>query len=445
MDKRLLSLIPKRYLCPFCGKWHENKELHHLGFYDFKYPAEFRCHGGFYGNSYGFYFSDDFFYFSTDSICRKAEKGIRGNIAISSIEESSEFHRVTFDVDFTTTDLVSGYACSCCKLEDKCNVCRLGKQGDGHHIKITLGFEFEQYDYNNKMANVVNIPYKDRGVQEEEQTIDIKENALTEHEDAVSSKAQVFQGPQVKENKEETTMATNNKPFGLDMEFGLNKDESIASTLMGVAVKAAEGWRIYNPEKHEITDIGEMKFGNFPIFMLPTTKLKEGDLIKDSGEFYYVKEVEPEIRAVSPKTGEIKTLIPTKNIMGFQIYTKVKALVGGMKEGFDDKTMLVLAAMGQNGENGNQMNQLLPLLFLKDKTSDEDDLTTLLLLTYMTNPASEGENDQMNQFLPLLLLKDKSGGEDDLTKLLLLSTMNGNNSNPLMSYLMMEKFMGDKE
>ena len=240
-------------------------------------------------------------------------------------------------------------------------------------------------------------------------------------------------------------MATTSKMFGLDLEFGFNKDENIASTLMGVAVKAAEGWRIYNPEKHEITDIGEMKLGNLPIFVLPSTKLEEGDLIKDSGEYYYVKEVGTEIKAVSPKTGEIKTLIPMKNIMGFRIYTKVKALVGGMKEELDDKTMLVLAAMGQNGENEAQMNQLLPLMLLKDKNGGEDDLTKILLLTSMANPASEEGNDQMNQLLPLLLLKDKNGSEEDLTKLLLLSTMNGNNSNPLMSYLMMEKFMGNKE
>ena len=72
-----------------------------------------------------------------------------------------------------------------------------------------------------------------------------------------------------------------NNIFNLNMEFGPNKDENIASTLMGIAVKNGDSWRIYDKEKKVITDIGDMQLGNFPIFILPTTKLSEGDLIRD--------------------------------------------------------------------------------------------------------------------------------------------------------------------
>lgn len=34
-----------------------------------------------------------------------------------------------------------------------------------------------------------------------------------------------------------------------------------------------------------------MQLGNLPIFILPTTKLVAGDLIKDAGEYYFVMNV----------------------------------------------------------------------------------------------------------------------------------------------------------
>ena len=56
---------------------------------------------------------------------------------------------------------------------------------------------------------------------------------------------------------------------------------------------------------------------------------------------------------------------------------------------------------------------------------------------------------QMNQLLPLMLFKDKFGGDDDTMKLLLMSSMMGGNmagsNNPLMSYLMLDAFMGKKD
>ena len=59
-----------------------------------------------------------------------------------------------------------------------------------------------------------------------------------------------------------------NNIFNMNMEFGPNKDENIASTLMGIAVKNGDSWRIYDKKKKEITDVGDMQLGNLPIFIL---------------------------------------------------------------------------------------------------------------------------------------------------------------------------------
>ena len=46
--------------------------------------------------------------------------------------------------------------------------------------------------------------------------------------------------------------------FGINMEFGMNTDENITSTFIGVAVKNGKSWRVYDKKKKTLTDIGDM-------------------------------------------------------------------------------------------------------------------------------------------------------------------------------------------
>ena len=203
-----------------------------------------------------------------------------------------------------------------------------------------------------------------------------------------------------------------NNFFNMNMEFGPNKDENIASTLMGIAVKNGDSWRIYDKKKKEITDVGDMQLGNLPIFILPTTKLSEGDLIKDAGEYYFVMKVDAgSTQTLCAKTGEMKTVIPIKNVLGFSCYSKVIALSDSINMGgdFDVEKLAIMSTMcGQ-----------------------------------------PGQNNQMNQLLPLMLFKDKLGGDDDMMKMMLMSSMMGGNmagnNNPVMSYLMLDMFMCKKK
>ena len=203
-----------------------------------------------------------------------------------------------------------------------------------------------------------------------------------------------------------------NNFFNMNMEFGPNKDENIASTLMGIAVKNGDSWRIYDKKTKQITDIGDMQLGNLPIFILPTTKLSEGDLIKDAGEYYFVMKVDAgSTQTLCAKTGEMKTVIPIKNVLGFSCYSKVIALSDSINMGgdFDVEKLAIMSTMcGQ-----------------------------------------PGQNNQMNQLLPLMLFKDKLGGDDDMMKMMLMSSMMGGNmagnNNPVMSYLMLDMFMGKKK
>ena len=383
MKKELLELTPTRYLCPFCGKWHEWEDVVELRHY--RYPKDRQMYCNSINASWWIYFSDDYLHYEHCVLDDNYNDGYfphwtNGKISISSIKENSKFPRVTFNVH----------------CED---------------IEITLGFEFEESEYNSIVKTSTTVR---------------------------------------KENKEDTTMANNNI-FNMNVEFGPNKDENIASTIMGIAVKNGDSWRIYDKEKKVITDLGNMQLGNFPIFIIPTTKLTKGDLIKDAGEYYFVNKVqEGSTQTLCAKTGEIKTVIPIKNVLGFSCYSKVIALSDSLNIGDDfdvEKLAIMSAICGQSDENSSQMNQLLPLMLLKDKFGGDDDTMKLILMSSMMT--SEKDGGQMNQLLPLMLLKDKFGGDDDMMKLMLMSSMSGDNvaasNNPLMNYLMLDTFMGKKE
>lgn len=478
MEKELLNLTPKRFLCPYCGEWHGWNGRHELGYYDFSsYKASFecsnapsRCNKG----DYRICFYGDYLYYSTEQMCRRANQYMDGKIPISSILEDPDKPIVTFDVEFTSNSDVGRYECSDCGYKNQCNCVRLGDRGDNRHMTITFGFEFEQSDYN-KIAKAAQLARKERELQEREKTLQSKEQSLQgqetalkgkekslqERESALKSKEQELEQQQQRaeeiaqqEIKEETTMANNNI-FNMNLEFGPNKDENIASTLMGVAVKNGDSWRIYDKKKKEITDVGDMQLGNLPIFILPTTKLVEGDLIKDAGEYYFVMKVAAgSTQTLCAKTGEMKTVIPIKNVLGFSCYSKVIALSDSINMGddFDVEKLAIMSAMcGQSGEDGGQMNQLLPLMLFKDKLGGDDDMMKMMLMSSMMTAPTEGDdqNAGMNQLLPLMLLKDKNGGDDDMMKMVLMSSMMGGNmagnNNPVMSYLMLDMLMGKKK
>ena len=438
MDPKLLKCVPTRYLCPYCGEWHK-WENYELGYYDStSYIAKLGCENqrsGYNHREMQVYFSDGYCYYRTIPTCVQGNLDIDNKIHIEDIVESSEEPRVTFSVPFTTKyDVGSRSKCDTCDCKNICLMYKLGDENNSRHMNITLGFEFKQSDYE-KFSQV--------------KALEREKKELQEREQAISSKEQDYKQPQATKIKEDTAMSNN--IFNMNLEFGPNKDNNIASTLMGVAVKNGDSWRIYDKKKKEITDVGDMQLGNLPIFILPTTKLSEGDLIKDAGEYYFVIKVQAgSTQTLCAKTGEMKNVVPIKNILGFSCYSKVIALSDSLNIGddFDIEKLAIMSAMfGQTGENGGQMNQMLPLMLFKDKLGEGDDTMKLMLMSSMMNPTADG--GQMNQLLPLLIFKDKLGEGDDTMKLMLMSSMMDGNmegsNNPLMSYLMLDAFIGKKD
>ncbi|MBQ2643505.1 hypothetical protein IJG11_01140 [Candidatus Saccharibacteria bacterium] len=260
-------------------------------------------------------------------------------------------------------------------------------------------------------------------------------------------------------NNERTCVNLKNKInlFGTTMEFGPNNDSNLVCTMLGVAVKTDDGsLHVYDKKKKKIINTGDMKLGDFPIFLMPDTKVKVGEMIKrDDGKYCFVEEVcaDGRIKAIAPKESEVHTLVPVENLLGWKLYTKVVCLLdgftgdNGVKGLFGDGDgigkMLMVAAMMSGGFSNNptrndtvqnntyfeegakpleddlpfDMQSLMPFLLLSESglfgeglnfsgesTPFKSDLRQLLLLSSMMNPAGEGLNFLGGGSSPLGLL-----------------------------------------
>lgn len=151
MNKELLRLRPKRYLCPYCGEWHEWNFASNLASHDsYSYKAQLGCkyqRAGCQTRRTIIYFEDGICHYKTRSICGRGHLEIDGVISIDEIVESSEEPRVTFSVLFKAASEVGISKCEDCASKDKCLICRLCDENNSRVMHITFGFEFEPSEY----------------------------------------------------------------------------------------------------------------------------------------------------------------------------------------------------------------------------------------------------------------------------------------------------------
>ena len=487
-DKNILRLVPERVYCPLCGQWHDF-EGEALQSYSEDEPYEYECDVGNSGKdvTLKFWTDDDCIHIKSSDLCDKVNTYIDDEVYLDDIECRPKLSEIRFSIPITTDEIVGVCECEDCENNYSCNLWRIGGKRDDYANKFKLDLEFTFMFSDEDFERLEETRREQELAKQREEEAKREQELAKQREEEAKCEQELEKTQETeKTTKEDTTMANN--LFNMNMEFGPNKDENIASTIMGVAVKSGDSWRIYDKKKKEITDVGDMQLGNLPIFILPTTKLTEGDLIKDAGEYYFVIKVQRgNTQTLCAKTGEMKTVIPIKNVLGLSCYSKVIALSDSLDigEDFDVEKLAIISAMcGQSGENSSQMNQMLPFMLFKDKLSGDDDMMKLSLMSSMMTSGEDGsqmnqllplmflkngdngnddmmklalmssmmtsgeDGSQMNQLLPLMFLKNGDNGNDDMMQLVLMSSMMGGNTgsnNPLMSYLMLDTFMGKKE
>ncbi|MCR5806127.1 MAG: hypothetical protein K6G68_03715 [Oscillospiraceae bacterium] len=105
----------------------------------------------------------------------------------------------------------------------------------------------------------------------------------------------------------------------------------------GIAIYTGGGYRTYDPGSKAFINCDSFVFdvGDEMFFIIPTNKVKAGDIILAGGEPRYVLSVEPDtLTVINYKSGTVENLLPERHIfMGkAYFYGKIVSMFGDMKK-----------------------------------------------------------------------------------------------------------------
>lgn len=201
------------------------------------------------------------------------------------------------------------------------------------------------------------------------------------------------------ENKKE-----NEKMKGFNFDFGPCNSSSVHMSMYGIAIKNKAGeWVSYNATSGEIINVDIFNIDNMTkfIYKMPVASnaVEVGDVIIHNGYPMFVQAIGEEFKSfdvVDVYAGESKTVIPTKNMFGFDVMTKVVSLFDAtamaptadqpfgnmlpflmMGDGKVDP-MAMMLMMNQNGGSNPFSNPMMMYFMMKDN-KDIDPMVFMLM------------------------------------------------------------------
>ena len=202
-----------------------------------------------------------------------------------------------------------------------------------------------------------------------------------------------------KDNKEKE-----NKMKAFNFDFGKITNDSIRMSMYGMAVKNASGvWTAYDKGTGDLMDVDVFNFdGSNLLFKMPVAikDIAVGDVIVHARKPMFVvsKTEAGDLIAIDPVAGEKKTIMPSKNMFGFNFATKVVSL-------FDN-------LMGQTPTSENPFGNMWMLMLMDGKSDMKDMMITMMLM----NQAS----GSTNTFNPMMLMLMNDGDMKDMAIPLML-------------------------
>ena len=179
-----------------------------------------------------------------------------------------------------------------------------------------------------------------------------------------------------------------NKMKGFNFDFGKITNDSIRMSMYGMAVKNASGvWTAYDKGTGDLMDVDVFNFdGSNFLFKMPVAikDIAVGDVIVHARKPMFVisKTETGDLIAIDPVAGEKKTIMPSKNMFGFNFATKVVSL-------FDN-------LMGQAPTSENPFGNMWMLMLMDGKSDLKDIMISMMLI----NQAS----GSTNTFNPMMLM-----------------------------------------
>lgn len=191
---------------------------------------------------------------------------------------------------------------------------------------------------------------------------------------------------------------------GFNFDFGTCENNNVRLSMYGMAIKNTAGeWVSYNPEAGEIinVDIFNMEDGGKYLFKMPVGigNVAVGDIIVHNKVPMFVTNIIDGGKAfdvIDAREGECKKVIPTKNMFGFDVVTKIVSLFGAFMDAptadqpfgnmlpflmmGDGKVDPMMAFMLMNQQNGtNMMNNPMMMYFMMKDSKDIDPMMFMMM------------------------------------------------------------------
>ena len=198
------------------------------------------------------------------------------------------------------------------------------------------------------------------------------------------------------------------KMKGFNFDFGPCDNSKVHLSMYGIAVKNKVGeWVSYNPASGDIINVDIFNIDNMAkfIYKMPVASnaVEIGDVIVHNGYPMFVQAIGEEFKSfdvVDVYAGESKTVIPTKNMFGFDVMTKVVSL-------FDATAMAPTA--------DQPFGNMLPFLMMGD--GKVDPMAMMLMMNQ-----NGGSNPFGNPMMMYFMMKDNK----DIDPMMFMLMMNQN-------------------
>lgn len=214
---------------------------------------------------------------------------------------------------------------------------------------------------------------------------------------------------QKKVDKTEMKKENDTMMKGINFDFG-PCGSTVRLSMYGMAIQNVNGeWVSYNPDSREIinVDVFNMADGGKYMYKMPVaiSDVKIGDIVIHNRVPMFVTAVNENgtFEVTDVRAGEAKTVIPTRNMFGFNFMTKVVSLFGAFTD-----------APTADQPFGN----MLPFLMLGDDNKDIDPM----MMFFMMNQG--GTNIFSNPMMMYFMMKDNK----DFDPMLMFMMMNQNHT-----------------
>lgn len=203
---------------------------------------------------------------------------------------------------------------------------------------------------------------------------------------------------------------------GVNFDFG-PCGSGVRLSMYGMAIQNSAGeWVSYNPATGEIINVDILNIADGGKYLykmpVPISDVKVGDIVVHNRVPMFVTDIlgNGTFAVTDVRAGESKTIIPVRNMFGFNFMTKVISLFGNM--------------MGTPSAD-QPFGNMLPFLMMGENKSMDNDA----MLMFMLMQNQSGSNMFSNPMMMYFLMKDNK----DFDPMMLMMMSMGTNQAPVIT------------